>query len=115
MDRVIAYNIVLAHIPGKANAAADILWRMQTDPNESLELQLVGSIPMQQREIDKKAKTPDASMLAIESVQEVEAKPVVSKNLIEKFNLTMRYNIWFRIWTKHWNQHRMIENPTFTL
>ena len=23
MDRVIAYNIVLAHIPGKANAAAD--------------------------------------------------------------------------------------------
>ena len=66
MDRVIAYNIVLAHIPGKANAAADFLSRMQTDPNESLELQLVYSIPMKQIEIDMKAKTPDASMLAIE-------------------------------------------------
>ena len=31
-----------------------------------------------------KAKTPDASMLAIESVQEVEAKPTVPKDLIEK-------------------------------
>ena len=84
MDRVIAYNIVLAHIPGKANAAADFLSRMQTDPNESLELQLVDSIPMKQIEIDMKAKTPDASMLAIESVQEVEAKPAVPKDLIEK-------------------------------
>ena len=84
MDRVIAYNIVLAHIPGKANAAADFLSRMQTDPNESLELQLVDSIPMKQIEIDMKAKTPDASMLAIESVQDVEAKPTVPKDLIEK-------------------------------
>ena len=40
-----------------------------------------------------KAKTPDSSMLALESVQEVEAKPTVPKNLIEKFNLTMRYSI----------------------
>ena len=58
MDRVKAYNIVLAHIPGKANAAADFLSRMQTDPNESLELQLVYSIPMKQIGIDMKAKTP---------------------------------------------------------
>ena len=84
MDRVIAYNIVLAHIPGKANAAADFLSRMQTDPNESLELCLLDSIPMKQIEIHMKAKTPDASMLAIETVQEVEAKPTVPKDLIEK-------------------------------
>ena len=84
MDRVIAYNIVLAHIPGKANAAADFLSRMQTDPNESLELQLVDSIPMKQLEINMKAKTPDVAMLAIESVQEIEAKPAVPKDLIEK-------------------------------
>ena len=84
MDRVIAYNKVLAHIPGKAIAAADFLSRMQTDPIESLELQLVDSVPMKQIEIDKKAKTPDASMLAIESVQEVEAKPAVPKDMIEK-------------------------------
>ena len=84
MDREIAYNIVLANIPGKANAAADFISRMQTDPNESLELQLVDSIPMKQIEIDMKTKTPDASMLAIESLQEVEAKPTVPKDLIEK-------------------------------
>ena len=84
MDRVIAYNIVLAHVPGKANAAADFLSRMQSDPNESLEHQVVDSIPMKQIEIDMKAKSPDASILAIESVQEVEAKPTVPKDLIEK-------------------------------
>ena len=37
MVRVIAYIIVLAHIPGRANAAADFLSRMQTDPCQSLE------------------------------------------------------------------------------
>ena len=84
MDRVIAYNKVLAHIPGKANAAADFLSRMQTDPNGSLKLQLADSIPMKQIEIEMKAKTPDASMLAIESVQEVEAKPTVPQDRIEK-------------------------------
>ena len=42
MDRIIGYNVVLAHIPGKANAAADSSSRMQTDPNES---QLVISNP----------------------------------------------------------------------
>ena len=65
MNRVIAYNIVLAHIPGRVNAAADFLSRMQTDPTQSLELQLHESIP-KKIEIDLKAKTPDASMLAIE-------------------------------------------------
>ena len=57
---------------------------METDPNGSLEFQLVDSIPMKQIETDMKAKTPDASMLAIESIQEVEAKPTVSEDLIEK-------------------------------
>ena len=84
MDKVIAYNIVLAQIPGKAKAAAHFSSRMQTDLNKSLELQLVNSIPMKQREIDMKARTPDASMLATESAQEFEAKPTVPKDLIGK-------------------------------
>ena len=84
MGRVIAYNIVLAHFPVKANAAADVLSRLETDPNESLELQLADSITMKQIEIDMKAKTPDAAMLATESVQEVEAKPTVPKELIKQ-------------------------------
>ena len=38
VDRVTAFNIFVAHIPGKANAAADILSRLQSDPNETIEL-----------------------------------------------------------------------------
>ena len=75
MDRLIAYKIILAHIPGRANAAADFLSRMQTDPTQSLELQLDESIAMKEIEIDMKAKTPDASMLALESDQPEQVQP----------------------------------------
>ena len=67
MDRVIDYNIVPAHIPGRANTASDFLLRVQTDPTQSLELQLLESIPMKQFEKDMKAKTPDASIWLLES------------------------------------------------
>ena len=56
---------------------------MQTDPNESLELQLVDSI-INQIEIDMKAKTPDASMLTKESIEKIERKPTIPKKLNEK-------------------------------
>ena len=89
MDRVIAYNIVLGHIPGRADAAADFLSRMQTDPTQSLELQIHESIPMKEIEIDMKAKTPDASMLAIENDQpeKVEPQPhILSEDTINIIN-----------------------------
>ena len=89
MDRVIAYNIVLAHIPGRANAAADLLSRMLTDPTQSLELQLHESIPMKEIEMDMKAKTPDASMLAIEYDQPEQVKPqphILSEDIINIIN-----------------------------
>ena len=92
MDRVIAYNIVLAHIPGRANAAADFLSRMQTDPTQSLELQLHESIPMKEIEIDMKAKTPDASMLAIENdrPEQVEPQPHILSEDIINSNSTLQ-------------------------
>ena len=89
MDRVIAYNIVLAHIPGRANAAVDFLSRMQTDPIQSLELQLLDSSPMKQIDIDMKAKTPDASMLSIErpETQEREpTQPAIPRDLLEQLH-----------------------------
>ena len=89
MDRVIAYNIVLAHIPGRGNAAADFLSRMQTNPTQSLELQLHDSNPMKEIEIDLKAKTPDASMLAIESDQPKQVEPqshILSEDIINIIN-----------------------------
>ena len=89
MDRVIAYIIVLAHIRGRANAAADFLSRMRTDPTQSLELQFHESIPMKLSEIDMKGKTPGASMLAIESDQaeQVEPQPhIFSEDIINVIN-----------------------------
>ena len=89
MDRVIAYNMVLAHIPSRANAAADFLSRMQTDPTQSLELQLHESIPMKEIEIDMKAKTPDASMLAMENDQPEQGEPqphILSEDIINIIN-----------------------------
>ena len=82
MDRVIAYNIALAHILGQANAASDFLSRMQNDPTQSLELKFHESIPMKEIEIDMKTKTLDASMLAIESDQPEQVEPR-SHNLSE--------------------------------
>ena len=89
MDRVTAYNIVLAHIPGRAKAAADFLSRMQIDPTQSLELQLHESIPWKDSETDMKAKTPDASMLAIELDQPKPEEPqshILSEDFINIIN-----------------------------
>ena len=89
MDRVIACNIVLAHILCRANAAADFQPRMQTDASQSLELQLHESFPMKEIEIDLKAKTPDASMLAIEPDQPEPVKlqsHILSEDIINIIN-----------------------------
>ena len=59
VDRVTAFNIVVAHIPGKANAAADFLSRLQADPNETIELKRTDRIPIREIEIDVRAKLPD--------------------------------------------------------
>ena len=45
VDRVTALNIVLTHIPGKANAAADFICRWQSNSNETIELTLTDRIP----------------------------------------------------------------------
>ena len=92
MDRVIAYNIVLAHIPSRANAAADFLSRMQTDPSQSLELQLLDSVPMKQIEIDMKAKTPDASMLMIEASEHTPHDDTTNKLLSPELLQTLQSN-----------------------
>ena len=89
MGRVTAYNIVLGHIPGRASAAAVFLSIMQTDPTQTLELQLHESIPMKEIEIGMKAKTPDASMLAIEPDQPEAVEPqshILSEDILNIMN-----------------------------
>ena len=71
LDRVLSFNIVLAHIPGKANAAADFMSRMQTNPNEVVELTLTDKIPVTEIKINCKAKTPDVTVSNIE-IEETE-------------------------------------------
>ena len=84
MGRKIAYNIVLAHIPEKATVLAAFSSRNQTNPIESLELEAVDSIPIDQIEFDMKAETPDASIVTIESIEENSKKTNVPKELLEK-------------------------------
>ena len=50
---------MVTHIPGKANAAADFLSRLQANPIEILELKLTDRIPIREIEIDLRAKLPD--------------------------------------------------------
>ena len=59
VDRVTTFNIVVAHIPGKANAAADFLSRLQPNSNETVEFKLTDRIPVREVEIDIRAKLPD--------------------------------------------------------
>ena len=89
LDRIIAYDIVIAHISGRAVAASDFLSTMQTDPTQSLELKLHKYIPMEEIDMDMKAKTPDESMLAIEPEQPEQVGPqphVLSENIINIIN-----------------------------
>ena len=62
LDRVLSFNILLAHIPGKANSAADFLSRMQTDPTLTLSLKLTDRIPIKEIEIATEAKSPDVAL-----------------------------------------------------
>ena len=68
-----SFNILLAHIPGKANTAADFLSRMQTDPCLSLQIKLSDRVPVRETgtEIEKAAKSSYVSLSRIESVQNI--------------------------------------------
>ena len=62
--RVTAFNIVVTHTPGKAKAAADFISRLQSNPNESIELKLSDRISVREIEIDVRAKLPDNTINA---------------------------------------------------
>ena len=84
LDRVLAFNIVIAHIPGKVNHAANFLSRMQTDPNASVSLKLTDKISVREIYIDSTAKVPDASLNSIENIQEVFPEPNIMTDELRK-------------------------------
>ena len=62
LDRILAFNIVIAHIPGRANYAADFLSRMENDKSETMSLKLTDRIPVREIEIDTEAQNPDVEL-----------------------------------------------------
>ena len=59
LDRVLAYNITLAHVPGHANAASDFLSRMETEPGATLQLGITDSLPVREIKVSMATRTPD--------------------------------------------------------
>ena len=70
MDRIppslrnclLAFNIVIAHIPGRANCTADFLSRMENDKTATISLKLTDRIPVREIEIDTEAQNPDVEL-----------------------------------------------------
>ena len=62
LDRILAFNIVIAHIPGRANYAADFLSRMENDKTATMSLKLTDRIPVKEIEIDTEAQNPDVEL-----------------------------------------------------
>ena len=62
LDRVLSFKILLAHIPRKANSAADFLSRMQTVPKLTLQIKLTDHVPIRDIETETEAKAPNVSL-----------------------------------------------------
>ena len=66
MDSVLSFIILTVHMPGKANSAADFLFRVQTDPSLCLSIKLTHRAPI---EVGTEAKTPDVSLSNIDKME----------------------------------------------
>ena len=62
LDRILAFNIVITHIPGRANYAADFLSRMENNKSATMSLKLTDRIPVREIEIDTEAQNPDVEL-----------------------------------------------------
>ena len=62
LDRILAFNIVIAHIPGRANCAADFLSRMENDKTATMSLKLTDRFPVKEIETDTEAQNPDVEL-----------------------------------------------------
>ena len=70
LDRVLSFNIVIAHIPGRANYAAGFLSRVQTEKSASLTLKHVNKIPAKEIQVESEAKSPDVMITNINALSE---------------------------------------------
>ena len=93
-DTVSSFNKLLAHIPGKANSAADYLSGVQTDPNLTLQMKPTDHVPVRAIELVTEAKAPSVSLSNISEIVPFseEFQPVVDANLINQLKALGRYN-----------------------
>ena len=94
LDRVLSFNILLAHIPGKANSAADFLSRMQTDPNLTLQIKVSDHVPVREIETETEAKAPDVPLSNISEIATLseDIHPVVDEHLINQLKALGLYD-----------------------
>ena len=69
LDRLLSFNLVIAHILSRAYYAADFLSRVQTDPSQRIQLKLTDRIPVKKIEIETVAKSPDVSLSCLETFE----------------------------------------------
>ena len=62
LDHVLSFDIILGHIHGKANLAADYLSRIHKNPKEKLTLRINSKIPISEVQIDTTAEVPNNSI-----------------------------------------------------
>lgn len=70
LDRLLSFNFIIGHIPGRANAAADYLSRLERNPSEQIRLTICESMPMHRIEIDITANSP-SQLCTVEEPAEV--------------------------------------------
>ena len=70
-----SFKTHFAHIPGKANSAADFLSRMQTDPNLTLQIKFTDLVPIREIEIQTEAKAPNVSLSNINEIARFSGQP----------------------------------------
>ena len=96
-----SFNLVIAHIPGRANYAADFLSRVQTDPSQTIQLKLSDRIPVKEIEIETVAKSPDVFLSCLETFESLFSSnsSQIGQNVISELkqkgisdDLLMQYN-----------------------
>ena len=84
LDHVLSFDIILGHIPGKANLAVDHLSRIHINPKEKLELRINSRIPMHEIEINTAAYTPDNSISYLNSSENDDTPKIMKTYLLER-------------------------------
>ena len=80
VDYVLSFNFVIGHITGKANAAADYLFRVHINPAIKMKMKLEDQIPLHKIRIDVLSNTPDNSIMSVYTTEEIAPQPTHHKN-----------------------------------